>query len=74
MPTPADLAERPSLTARQIDVVRLMADGRPYAEIAERLHLSTFTVKNYAERIFERLGVYSRAGAVGLSMRHGLLD
>jgi DNA-binding NarL/FixJ family response regulator len=38
------------------------------------MNLSPFTVKNYAERIFERLGVYSRAGAVGVALRAGLLD
>ncbi|HVM11364.1 MAG TPA: LuxR C-terminal-related transcriptional regulator [Actinomycetota bacterium] len=63
-----------SLTPRQVQIVRLMADGLRYAEIADELGLSAFTVRNYVERIFERLGVYSRAGAVGRSLRDGLLD
>ena len=62
------------LTPRQREMVRLMARGLPYAQIAAEMNLSLFTIKNYAERIFERLGVYSRAGAVGVALRAGLLD
>lgn len=63
-----------SVTPRQRDVLRLIADGQTTAEIAEELGLSVFTVKNYVERTFSRLGVYSRAGAVGMAMREGLLE
>ena len=69
LPAPA-----PALTPRQRELVGLMAEGLRYAEIAERLDLSPFTVRNYVERIFERLGVYSRAGAVGAALRAGLLE
>lgn len=51
-----------------------MAQGWKYSDIAIKLGLSLFTVKNYVERIYERLGVYSRAGAVGVAIRAGLLD
>lgn len=63
-----------SVTPRQRDVLRLIADGQTTAEIAEELGLSVYTVKNYVERTFSRLGVYSRAGAVGMAMREGLLE
>jgi two-component system, NarL family, nitrate/nitrite response regulator NarL len=63
-----------TVTPRQREVLGLIAEGRTSAEIAEELGLSTFTVKNYVERTFSRLGVYSRAGAVGLALREGLLD
>ena len=63
----------PTLTPRQREVVRLMAAGLRHREIAAILGLSPFTVKNYVERIYERLGVYSRAGAVGAAIRFGLL-
>ncbi|HEX9891314.1 MAG TPA: LuxR C-terminal-related transcriptional regulator [Actinomycetota bacterium] len=69
LPAPA-----PTLSPRQRQLVALMAEGLRYAEIAERLGLSPFTVRNYVERIFDRLGVYSRAGAVGVALRAGLLD
>jgi two-component system, NarL family, nitrate/nitrite response regulator NarL len=51
-----------------------MAQGQTTAEMAAELGLSVFTVKNYVERAFARLGVYSRAGAVGFALREGLLD
>lgn len=63
-----------TVTPRQRDILRLIAEGLTSAEIGEKLGLSTFTVKNYVERTFSRLGVYSRAGAVGLALREGLLD
>jgi DNA-binding NarL/FixJ family response regulator len=63
-----------SVTPRQRDVLRLIADGQTTSEIAEELGLSVYTVKNYVERTFSRLGVYSRAGAVGMAMREGLLE
>lgn len=63
----------PTLTGRQREIVRLIAEGYRNEEIARQLGLSRFTVRNYAERIFERLGVYSRAGAVGVALRQGLL-
>lgn len=63
-----------TVTPRQREILRLIAEGRTSAEIAEELGLSVSTVKNYVERTFSRLGVYSRAGAVGLALREGLLD
>jgi DNA-binding NarL/FixJ family response regulator len=63
-----------TVTPRQREVLRLIADGQTTAEIAEELGLSVFTVKNYVERTFSRLGVYSRAGAVGLALREEILD
>ena len=63
-----------TVTPRQREILGLIADGLTSGEIAERLGLSTFTVKNYVERTFSRLGVYSRAGAVGLALREGLLE
>jgi len=63
-----------TVTPRQREVLRLIAEGHTTSEIAEELGLSVFTVKNYVERTFSRLGVYSRAGAVGLALRQGLLD
>lgn len=63
-----------TVTPRQREILRLIAKGRTSAEIAGELGLSVFTVRNYVERVFSRLGVYSRAGAVGLALREGLLD
>ena len=69
------LVTRPlTITARQREVLALMAEGRTTAQIAEALGLSPFTVKNYIERIFERLGARDRVQAVSTALRAGLLD
>jgi DNA-binding NarL/FixJ family response regulator len=48
------------LSTREMDVVNCLAEGLSNREIAERLHLSRHTVKNYMFRIFDKLGVSSR--------------
>jgi DNA-binding NarL/FixJ family response regulator len=53
-----------SLSARETDVVRCVAEGLTNREIAERLHLTEHTVKNYLFRIFDKLGVSSRVEVV----------
>jgi DNA-binding response OmpR family regulator len=58
------LRQRYGLTARQIQVMRLIGDGLTNAEIAERIGLSFFTVRTHTEHILAKLGVASRA-AVG---------
>ncbi|MDF1506119.1 response regulator [Roseisolibacter sp. H3M3-2] len=59
-----ELKERYGLTERQVTVARLMAEGCTNAEIAERLGLSFFTVRNHAEQLMGKLGVSNRS-AVG---------
>jgi DNA-binding response OmpR family regulator len=58
------LRERYALTARQIEVVRLLAEGCSNAEIASRLEMSYYTARNHTEQVLGKLGVSSRA-AVG---------
>jgi DNA-binding NarL/FixJ family response regulator len=65
--------EGAELTPRLLDVLHLVAEGRTTDEIAGTLGLSPFTVKNYMERIFERLGARDRAEAVAIALRSGLL-
>lgn len=59
-----EAADPVALTARQRDVLRLVAAGRTNAEIAAELRLSEHTVHRHVANILERLGVGSRAGAV----------
>jgi len=52
------------LTARELDVLTLMADGRNNAQIAASLFVSENTVKTHVRRIFDKLGSRDRAAAV----------
>jgi two-component system response regulator NreC len=61
------------LTARERDIVRLVALGHTNREIAERLVLSVRTVETHRARFQARLGVSSRAELVRWALDHGLL-
>jgi DNA-binding NarL/FixJ family response regulator len=54
----------PRLTARQTDLLRLLAAGHTNARIARRLGISEGTVRTHLENIYDRLGVSSRTAAV----------
>lgn len=54
-----------SLSPREVEVLRLLAEGYVNKEIADRLNLSTPTVATYIRRIYEKLHVHSRAAAIG---------
>jgi DNA-binding NarL/FixJ family response regulator len=62
-----------SLTPRMRDILALMAEGKSQREIANELGLSHFTVKNYIEQIYERLGSLDRVQAVSTALRAGLI-
>ena len=57
-------APPPHLTPRQVEVLRLLEQGRSTKQIAAELHLSTETVRNHVRRLFKALGVNSRLEAV----------
>jgi DNA-binding NarL/FixJ family response regulator len=68
--------ERPpsNLTARESEVLSLLADGLSQADIAARLFISSKTVATHIEHILEKLEVRSRAQAVARAYREGLLE
>jgi two-component system response regulator NreC len=65
--------EHDGLTARERDVVRLVALGHTSREIADRLVLSVRTVETHRARIQRRLALSSRAELVRWALEHGLL-
>ena len=60
------------LTAREVEVLTLLASGLSNAEIAQRLYLSRATVKTHIKRIFAKTGFRDRAQAVRYAYQHGL--
>jgi DNA-binding response OmpR family regulator len=62
----AELRERYGLTDRQVTVTRLIAEGCTNAEMAGRLGLSFFTVRNHAEQVMAKLGVSNRSAVAPL--------
>ncbi|HET6829733.1 MAG TPA: response regulator transcription factor [Solirubrobacterales bacterium] len=69
-----ETSERPALTGREGEVLRLLAEGRTAARIGEELHLSEATVKTHLHNLYDKLGVSDRAAAVATAMRWGLLE
>ncbi len=65
-PTPADL-----LTAREREVLQLIAQGLENAQIAQTLDISSRTVKNHVSSILAKLGLPSRVQAAVYAVRHG---
>jgi two-component system nitrate/nitrite response regulator NarL len=66
--------ERPALSDREREVLKLVAGGHSARAIGERMHLSPTTVKTHLHHLYEKLGVSERAAAVAEAMRRGLLD
>ncbi len=65
--------EGSALTPRELDVLRLVAQGLGNKEIAAELDLSTHTVKYHLASVLAKLGVRSRTEAVSRGIRTGLL-
>ena len=63
-----------SLTAREFEVLRLVADGRSNPEIAARLFISPKTVSVHVSNILAKMGVASRGEAAAAAYRQGLFD
>ena len=70
------LAQQPEcgLTAREIEIVRALADGRSNKQLAKELWLSSHTIKYHLTNIYRKLGVSCRTEAVRQAYEHGLIE
>ncbi len=69
----ADAFPRPPLTPREIEVLRLVAQGLATKEIAERLGTASGTVKMHLQNILSKLGAADRTHAVTIALQRGIL-
>jgi DNA-binding NarL/FixJ family response regulator len=63
-----------TLTEREVEIIRLVADGSTNRELAEALHLSESTIEYHLRNIYAKLGATYRADAVVIAQRQGWLD
>jgi DNA-binding CsgD family transcriptional regulator len=61
------------LTAREVEVLRLVAAGHTNQKIAATLAISAHTVRRHLQNIFDKIGVSSRAAATAFAFQHGLI-
>lgn len=62
-----------NLSPREMQILRILAEGKGNKEVAETFGISEGTAKNYTSRIYAKLGVSDRAQAVAYAIRHGLV-
>ena len=63
-----------TLSAREVEVLQMIAYGSTNREVADALKISPQTVKTYLERIFSKLGVSDRTRAVAVALKHGIVE
>lgn len=71
---PAKLPEEPGLTRRELEILRLVAEGHSNAQLARMLWVTEQTVKFHLSNIYRKLEVANRTEASRWAQRHGLLD
>ncbi len=72
--TPQSKATAYELTAREIEILQLVAKGLRYTTIASRLYLSNGTVRNYASTAYTKLGVRNKEEAVQKALEIGIIE
>lgn len=71
---PVDGGQVEALTERELEVLRLLAQGYSNPEIAQRMHLASGTVRNYVSTILQKLGVADRTEAAVVALQRGLVS
>jgi DNA-binding NarL/FixJ family response regulator len=64
---------RSSLSSRELEILQWVARGMKNREIAEKLFISEFTVRNHVISLFEKMGVCDRTEATAVAIRQGLV-
>ena len=72
-PASAPSLDRYGLSPRELEVLRIVAEGLTDPEVAERLYLSSRTVSTHLRSIYTKLGVNSRTAATRFALDHGLV-
>jgi two-component system nitrate/nitrite response regulator NarL len=67
-------SETPALTDREREILRLIAAGKSFPEIASGLYIGVTTVKTHMQHVYEKLGVSDRAAAVAEGIRRRLIE
>jgi DNA-binding CsgD family transcriptional regulator len=70
----SDELERLGITERELEVLRLLADGRSNSEIAQELFISRSTASAHVSHILAKLGVSTRVQAAAVAHRRGLIS
>jgi DNA-binding NarL/FixJ family response regulator len=73
-PQGEDAARFSLLTAREVEVLKLLGEAKTNAEIADQLFISEHTVKVHVSRVLEKLALSSRSEAVRFAIRSGLVQ
>ncbi len=74
-PSPRTRPARPGgLSRREIEVLRLVADGRTAAEIATQLFISVRTAEHHIQHIYTKIGVTGRAAATRWAVKNDVVD
>jgi predicted ATPase/DNA-binding CsgD family transcriptional regulator len=72
-PSPGERDDNSGLTARELDVLRLLVEGNSDRQIGEALFIGTRTVQTHVANLFAKLGVNARAEAATVAVRRGLV-